>query len=77
MSNYDIFDTYTVSVITTWSIISITIVTLLTVRIAANCKTGLVELKNNSRSGVNFRLVTPLNSVIALAASNTTVSTLC
>lgn len=55
-------------------------VTLLSVRTAANLRTGLDELRNSCSTviaGVNSRLVTPLNSVIALAASNITISALC
>ena len=49
------------------------------VRTAANLKTGLDELKKSWRTvmaGVNSRLVTPLSSVIALAASKITISDL-
>jgi hypothetical protein len=53
--------------------------TLLSVRTAANLRTGLDELKNNCSTviaGVSSRLVTPLSSVIALAASSMTISAL-
>uniref|UniRef100_A0A2P2MU99 Coatomer subunit gamma n=1 Tax=Rhizophora mucronata TaxID=61149 RepID=A0A2P2MU99_RHIMU len=53
--------------------------TLFKVRTAANLSIGLEELKNSWRTviaGVNSRLVTPLSSVIALAASKITISAL-
>lgn len=53
--------------------------TLFKVRTAANLKTGFEELKKSWRTviaGVNSRFVTPLSSVIALAASKITISAL-
>ena len=61
------------------SYIKISRLTLLSVRTAANLRTGLDELKNNCRTviaGVSSRLVTPFSSVIALAASSMTISAL-
>lgn len=54
--------------------------TLFRVRTAANRNTGLDELKKSCKTvmaGVSSRLVTPVNSVTARAASKITISVLC
>lgn len=53
------------------------IATLFGITAVANQRTGLDELKNGCRmimAGANSLLVTLLSSVIAFAASNTTIS---